>query len=342
MKIQQIAQMVGGQIVGDDAIDITGLGMLDNAKTGDIIFLDNKKYEEAAKSSSASAILTTQKIETDKTQVITVNPKLAFAKILAAFCPETNPAPGISPQASIGKNVQIEESASIGSFAVIGDGTKIGKNTVIHSGVSIGIDCKIGSSCIVFPNVTLYRKTELRNEVIIHAGAVIGSDGFGYILDEQGKHFKINQVGNVIIEDRVEVGANACIDRAAMGTTLVKEGTKIDNLVQIAHNCTVGEHSIIVSQAGIAGSSTLGKYNILAGQSGVSDNVTLGDKVTLAAQSGAFRNIESGEVYAGIPAVPAGKWRRYVNHLPKLNDYAHKIKELEKRLADIENKNNED
>ncbi len=341
MKIQQIAQMVGGQIVGDEALDITGLGMLDNAKTGDIIFLDKNKYEDAAKKSSASAILTIQKIETEKTQIITTNPKLAFAKILAAFCPEPNLASGISPQASIGKNVQIDESVSIGPFAAIGDGTKIGKNTVIHSGVAIGIDCKIGSSCIVFPNVTLYRKTELRNEVIIHAGAVIGADGFGYILDEQGKHFKINQVGNVIIEDRVEIGANACIDRAGMGSTLIKEGTKIDNLVQIAHNCTVGEHSIIVSQAGIAGSSTLGKYNVLAGQSGVADHVTLGDKVTLAAQSGAFRNIESGEVYAGIPAVPASKWRRYVTHLSKLTDYIHKIKKIEKRLTDIENKNNQ-
>jgi UDP-3-O-[3-hydroxymyristoyl] glucosamine N-acyltransferase len=342
MKIQQIAQMVGGQVVGDDALDITGLGVLDTAKIGDIIFLDKKKYEEAAKSSSASAILTTQKIETDKTQIIIANPKLAFAKILAAFCPEPKPASGISPQASIGKNVQIDESVSIGPFSVIGDGTKIGKNTAIHSGVSIGIDCKIGDSCTVFPNATLYRKTELRNEVIIHAGAVIGADGFGYILDEQGKHFKINQVGNVIIEDRVEVGANACIDRASMGSTLVKEGTKIDNLVQIAHNCTIGEHSIIVSQAGIAGSSTLGKYNVLAGQSGVADHITLGDKVTLAAQSGAFRNIKSGEVYAGVPAVPASKWRRYVTHLPKLTNYIQKIKELEKRLANIENKNNAD
>jgi UDP-3-O-[3-hydroxymyristoyl] glucosamine N-acyltransferase len=342
MKIQQIAQMVGGQIVGNDTLDITGLGTLDNAKTGDIIFLDKNKYEDAAKNSSASAILTTHKIETEKTQIITANPKLAFAKILAALCPESSPTSGINPQASIGKNVQIDESVSIGPFSVIGDGTKIGKNTVIHSGVAIGPDCKIGDSCIIFPNATLYRKTELRNEVIIHAGAVIGADGFGYILDEQGKHFKINQVGNVIIEERVEVGANACIDRASIGSTLIKEGTKIDNLVQIAHNCTIGEHSIIVSQAGIAGSCTLGKYNVLAGQSGVADHVNLGDKVTLAAQSGAFRSIKSGEVYAGVPAVPAGKWRRYVTHLPKLSDYARKIKELEKRLADIENKNNKD
>ncbi len=342
MKIQQIAQMVGGQIVGDEALEITGLGTLQSAKSGDIIFLDNKKYEEAAKNSSASAILTTQKIETDKTQIITANPKLAFAKTLAKFCPEPSPMPGIDSQASIGKNAQIDESAYIGPFAAIGDGAKIGKKSIIHSGVAIGPDCEIGESCIIFPNATLYRQTKLGNEVIIHAGAVIGADGFGYILDEQGKHFKINQIGNVVIEDRVEVGANACIDRASMGVTTIKEGTKIDNLVQIAHNCTIGEHSIIVSQVGIAGSCTLGKYNVLAGQVGLADHVTLGDKVTLAAQSGTFRNIESGETYAGSPAVPARTWTRYVSHLPKLTNYAHKIKELEKRLAEIEKRNGED
>jgi UDP-3-O-[3-hydroxymyristoyl] glucosamine N-acyltransferase len=342
MKIQQIAQMVGGQVVGDETLEITGLGMPENAKAGDIIFLDKRKYEEVAKNSSASAILTTKKIESDKTQIITANPKLAFAKVLAAFCPEPSFAPGIDPHASIGKNVQIDESVYVGPFSVIGDGTTIGKGTVIHSGVAIGSGCKIGESCIIFPNVTLYRQAELGDEVIIHAGAVIGADGFGYILDEQGKHFKINQVGKVIIENRVEVGANACIDRASMGTTLIKEGTKIDNLVQIAHNCTIGEHSIIVSQVGIAGSSTLGKYNVLAGQSGVADHVTLGDKVTLAAQSGAFRDIKSGEIYAGIPAGPAGKWRRFIMHLPKLPDYVKKIKALEKRLAEIEKKNSED
>ncbi len=342
MKIKQIAQMVGGQVAGDEALEITGLGMPENAKTGDIIFLDKKKYVEVAKSSSASAILTTQKIESDKTQIITANPKLAFAKVLAVLCPEPSLASGIDPQASIGKNVQIDESVYVGPFAVIGDGATIGKGTAIHSGVVIGSGCKIGESCIIFPNVTLYPQAKLGNEVIIHAGAVIGADGFGYILDEQGKHFKINQVGKVIIENRVEVGANACIDRASMGTTLIKEGTKIDNLAQIAHNVTIGEHSIIVAQVGIGGSCKIGKYTVLAGQVGVADHVTIGDKVTLAAQSGAFRDIESGAIHAGTPSSPAGKWRRYVTHLPNLADYVKRIKELEKRLAKIEKKDSDD
>ena len=342
MKIKQIAQIIDGQIVGDDTLEIIGLGTLQSSKPGDIIFLDNIKYEKTVKNSSASAILTSQKIEAEKTQILTNNPKLAFAKLLAKFFPTTTTNPGISSKAFIGKNVQIDESAYIAPFAVIGDKVKIGKNAIIHSGVVIGPNCKIGESCIIFPNVTLYRESELGNKVIIHAGAVIGADGFGYILDEEGKHFKINQIGKVMIEDCVEIGANVCIDRASMGVTLIREGTKIDNLVQIAHNCTIGEHSIIVSQVGIAGSCKLGKYNTLAGQSGIGDHVTLGDKVTLAAQSGTFRNIKSGETYAGFPAVPARTWRRYVSHFPKLTNYAHKIKELEKRLTKIEKRNNED
>ena len=342
MKTQQIAQIIGGQIIGDEALEITGLETLENAKDGDIIFLDQKKYEDAVKNSSASAILTTQKIETEKTQIITSNPKLAFAKILSVFHPELSPEPGIDSQASIGKNVQFDENVYVGPFAVIGDGAKIGKSTVIHSGVAVGSNCKIGESCVIFPNATLYRQTELQNEVIIHAGAVIGSDGFGYILDEKGKHYKINQIGNVILENRVEIGANTCIDRSSMGSTIIKEGTKIDNLVQIAHNCTIGEHCIIVSQVGIAGSCTLGKYNVLAGQAGIADHVTLGDKVTITAKSGTFRSLPTSAVYAGYPASPVNTWKRYITHLPKLPDYAHKIKELEKRLAEIEKKTSTD
>ncbi|MFQ5715475.1 MAG: UDP-3-O-(3-hydroxymyristoyl)glucosamine N-acyltransferase, partial [Nitrospinales bacterium] len=188
------------------------------------------------------------------------------------------------------------------------------------------------------PNVTLYPGVVVGKDVILHAGAVVGADGFGYAPDERGQHFKVNQIGKVVIEDHVEVGANACIDRASMGTTLIKKGVKIDNLVQIAHNCSIGEHSIIVSQSGMGGSCTLGHHVILAGQVGLADHVTLGDQVVLAARSGTFRDIESGQVHGGSPSVPLASWKKYVSLLPSLPELVRKIRELDRRLAAVEKK----
>ena len=177
------------------------------------------------------------------------------------------------------------------------------------------------------------------NHVILHDGVVVGADGFSYTADEQGRHVKINQIGNVVIKDNVEVGANSCIDRATMGTTLIKEGTKIDNLVQVAHNCIIGEHCILVAQVGIAGSCKIGHHVVLAGQAGLSDHVTVGDRATLAAKSAALRDIESNSVHGGIPALPLNIWKRSVTILPKLPDLARKIRDLESRLNNIEKKN---
>jgi UDP-3-O-[3-hydroxymyristoyl] glucosamine N-acyltransferase len=173
--------------------------------------------------------------------------------------------------------------------------------------------------------------------VILHAGVVIGADGFGYALDEKGAHYKINQIGRVVIEDDVEIGANSCVDRAALGTTCIKRGTKIDNLVQIAHNCIIGEHSILVAQVGLAGTCTLGHHVVLAGQVGIADHITLGDQVTVAAQTGVFRNIKKNSVYGGTPAISLVEWKKYVTALPKLPELVRKIRDLERQLKEIEN-----
>ena len=219
----------------------------------------------------------------------------------------------------------------------IGENVFIGNDVVLYPNVVIGNDCKIDDYCMLHPNVTLYRNTEMGRHVIVHAGTVIGADGFGYTLDEKGCHYKINQFGRVVIEDFVEIGANSCIDRAAMDTTLIKAGTKIDNLVQVAHNCTVGNHSILVAQVGLAGSCRLGHHVVLAGQVGLADHVTVGNQVTVTAKSGTFRDLENNAVVSGWPAVPTGTWKRYVATLPKLPDLARKVKELESRLREIEN-----
>jgi len=233
------------------------------------------------------------------------------------------------------------ERVALAPLVCVGDNVRIGDDVVVCSGAVIGDNCELGKRTLIHSNVTLYSNSIIGSHVTLHAGVVIGSDGFGYTVDEKGTHVKINQIGNVVIEDNVEVGANSCIDRAATGTTLIKKGTKIDNLVQVAHNCTIGENCILVAQVGIAGSCNLGRHVVLAGQAGLSDHVTVGDNVTLAAKSAALRDIKSNSIYGGIPAFPLNTWKRSVTILPKLPDLSRKVRDLENRLNDLE-KNNSD
>jgi len=337
MNLEEAAAHVGGEIRGDGSLAITGACSLEMARAGDITFLAHKKYLPALEKSQASAVLVENEIETDKAQVVVGKPALAFARLLTAFHPQARPKPGIDPRAVVGEGVKLGKDVSIAALAVVGQGAVLGDGVVLHPGAVVGEGCHIGHHSTLHPHVTLYAGTVLGNHVTLHAGVVVGADGFGYILDEQGRHFKIPQVGRVVIDDHVEVGANTCIDRAAFGDTRIKQGTKIDNLVQVAHNCTVGEHSILVAQVGLAGSCTLGHHVVLAGQVGLADHVTVGDQAILSAQSGTFRDIEAGGVCGGSPAVPLASWKKYVTVLPKLPELARKVRELEARLMAIEN-----
>lgn len=337
MKLEKIAELVGGKLKGDGSLEILGIRGIEQAGEGHITFLTKPKFLEVL-NPQTSAVLVKKAVDSSISQIIVASPELAFARLLREFHPEPRPAPGVHAQAVIGKNVKLGEQVTISAGVCIGDEVEIADNVLLYPGVVVGDQCRIGSHTTLYPNVTLYNGTELGKRVILHAGVVIGADGFGYTLDEKGAHYKINQIGRVVIEDDVEIGANSCVDRAAMGTTLIKKGTKIDNLVQVAHNCTVGEHSILVAQVGLAGSCNLGHHVVLAGQVGVADHVTIGDQVTLTAQSGTFRNIESNKVFGGHPAIPLGEWKKYVTVLPKLPDLARKVRDLEARLNEIENK----
>lgn len=336
MKLQEIADRLGGTVQGDGSLEITGINGMELAGPGQITFIAHKKFKEQLKNSKASAVIVQQAQETDKAQVIHPAPALAFAKLLAEFHPEPRPQPGIDDQAAIAEGVQLGKDVAIGPFVAIGRDVVIGHNTVLHSGVVVQEGCRIGNNATLFPNVTLYRNTVIGNHVILHAGVVIGADGFGYTPDEKGQHVKINQVGRVVIEDHVEVGANSCIDRATFGETVVREGTKIDNLVQIAHNCDIGQHSIIVAQVGMAGTCTLGHHVILAGQAGLADHVTLGDQVIVAAKAGVTKDLPEPGFYGGTPAVSAMTWKRYTTLLPKLPEISRNLQKLEKRLKAIE------
>jgi UDP-3-O-[3-hydroxymyristoyl] glucosamine N-acyltransferase len=336
MKLQEIAERLGGTVEGDGSLEITGVNGIELAEQGQITYLAEKKFKDKLNASNASAVIVQKTLETDKAQVIHPAPALAFAKLLAEFHPEPKPQPGIDDKAVIAEGVQFGKDVSIGPFVVIGKGSVIGDNTVLHPGVVVHEGCRIGNDATLFANVTVYRNTIIGNHVILHAGVVIGADGFGYTPDEKGRHVKINQVGRVVIKDHVEVGANTCIDRATFGETVVGEGTKIDNLVQIAHNCDIGPHSIIVSQVGMAGTCKLGHHSILAGQVGLADHVTIGDQVIVAAQAGVNKDLLEPGFYGGSPAISAMTWKRYSTLLPKLPDLSRKIQELEKRLNAIE------
>jgi len=243
----------------------------------------------------------------------------------------------VDPRAVIGPEVKLGDNVTVSALVSIGAGSVVGDESVLHPGVVVGEGCHSGHHVAIRPNVTLYAGTVIGNHVVLHAGAVVGADGFGYTLDEKGRHHKIPQVGRVVIDDHVEIGANTCIDRAALGVTRIREGVKIDNLVQVAHNCTGGAHSILVAQVGLAGSCTLGHHVVLAGQVGLADHVTIGDQAILSAQSGTFRDIEAGGVYGGSPGVPLAAWKKYVTVLPKLPEIAKKVRELDARLNAIEN-----
>ena len=337
MKLEQVASLVSGNLEGEGSIEINGVRGVHDAKEGDITFLMQNKYLDVLKKSKASAVFVVKPVEVSIPQIVVAKPELAFARLVKELHPEPRPQPGIHSSVVIGKKVVLGENVTLSAGVCIGDNVSIGNDVVLYPNVVIGNDCKVDDHCTLHPNVTLYRNTEMGRHVIVHAGTVIGADGFGYTLDEKGCHYKINQFGRVVIEDFVEIGANSCIDRAAMDTTLIKAGTKIDNLVQVAHNCTVGNHSILVAQVGLAGSCRLGHHVVLAGQVGLADHVTLGDQVTVTAKSGTFRDHEDNAVLSGWPAVPTGTWKRYIATLPKLPDLARKVKELESRLREIEN-----
>ncbi len=303
MKLQEIAERLGGFVEGDGSLEITGINGLELAEPGQITFLADKKFKGQLDACKASAVIVQKLMETDKAQVIHPAPALAFAKLLAEFHPVPRPQPGIDDKASIAEGVKLGKDVFIGPFVALGRDVVIGDNTVLHPGVVVHEGCRIGNNTTLFGNVTVGRDSVIGNHVVLHAGVVVGTDGFGYTPDEKGRHVKINQVGRVVIEDHVEVGSNTCIDRAAFGETVIREGVKIDNLVQIAHNCVIGPHSIIVAQTGLAGTCKLGHHVVLAGQVGLADHVTIGPQVVVAAQAGVSKDIVEPGFYGGYPAV---------------------------------------
>jgi UDP-3-O-[3-hydroxymyristoyl] glucosamine N-acyltransferase len=260
------------------------------------------------------------------------NPRVAFAKALELFFSEAQPAAGIHPSAVVAATAQVDPTAHIGPNCVIGEQVKIGARAVLLSGISVGHDSTLGDETKIFPNVTVYPRTHIGKRVRIHANSVIGSDGFGYVFDT-GAHRKVLQVGNTVIGDDVEIGAGVTIDRGALGATVIGKGTKIDNLVQVAHNVEIGEHCILCAQVGIAGSAKVGNYVVMAGQVGIAGHLKIGNQVTIGSKSGVMDNIPDGETWLGTPAMPDKQFKRIVIGMIRLPDLMKKIAMWEKKLT---------
>ncbi|MEY2410745.1 MAG: UDP-3-O-[3-hydroxymyristoyl] glucosamine N-acyltransferase [Verrucomicrobiota bacterium] len=328
-----IAAHVSGEVLGDRALPLAGFAPADTARAGDLTFAENEAWFLRAEQGAASAILVPGAFTSQRKTLIRVaNARVAFAKVLPLFFPDRKFAPGIHPSAVIAETAEVDPSAHIGPLCVVDERARIGPRCVLEAGNYVGCDCRLGDDTHLFPNVTLYANTQVGQRVRLHAGSVIGADGFGYVFD-QGRHLKVPQIGSVVLGDDVEIGANTTIDRGALGPTVIGTGTKIDNLVQIAHNVTMGDHCIVCGQTGISGSTKIGNFTTLAGQVGLAGHLNIGNQVTVAAQSGVMSDIPDGGKWLGAPAQPDREMKRIFIALQRLPELLRRVNDLEKRLG---------
>ena len=330
-----LARQLGGELKGPADLVITGIAAIDQAGPHDLSFITRPRFARLAEHSRAGAFLVSQEhAHIDRPLIIVPYSYLAYAKAATLFAPPLKRHPGVSPQAVVGRDVQMGEEVSIAPLAYLGDRVKLGRRVTISPGCYLGDDVAVGDDTLLHPNVTLLERCTVGARCIIHSGAVIGSDGFGFVPGSQG-HTKIPQLGAVVIEDDVEIGANCTIDRGALGDTRIGRGAKLDNLVHLAHNVAVGEYSFLVAQVGVAGSTKLGRGVALGGKVGVAGHIELGDGVQVGAQSGVNHSLRPGETVMGTPARPHQEWARYVAVLPKLPDMQRRLRRLEQLVQDL-------
>ena len=337
-RLAELAELVGGRVVGDPERAVETIRTLETAGPADLSFLTNPRYRAQAVASRAGALLVSPALAgaagPGRDLLVVDDPGFALARLLARLHPpaDVQRKAGVHPTAILEPGCAVDPTAHVGPYVVIGEGSRIGAGAAVHAFVAIGRGCTVGERAVLHSHAVLYDGTEVGTAAIVHAGVVLGADGFGYAT-HGGVHHKVPQVGRVVLEGEVEVGANSTIDRATLGETRIGEGTKVDNLVQVGHNVQVGRHSILCGQAGIAGSARLGDGVVLAGQSGVAGHIELGDRVQVAAKSAALTSVEAGKAVAGIPAVEIRKWRRQAVLLSRLEEMSRRLRALERRLG---------
>jgi UDP-3-O-[3-hydroxymyristoyl] glucosamine N-acyltransferase len=333
MTIDEIVRLVNGRLQGDGSREIHDVASIEGAGPDDLTFIDGARGLAKADSTRAGCILVPEGVSLPRSNTVVVpRPKLSFIRVATILRPKPAARPGIHPSAVVDPQAKLADDVCAGPQVVIERGVVVGPGTQLGAGVFLGEGVTVGSQCILYPRVTVYPGARIGHRVVLHAGVVVGSDGFGYVFAE-GQHHKFPQLGGVIIEDDVEIGTNSTVDRGSLGTTVIGMGTKIDNLVQVAHNVRIGRHCVIAAQTGISGSAVIGDYVVLGGQVGVGDNVRIEDNVTVGGQAGVSRgSLRKGLTYWGTPARPLPEFKKMYAHLSHLPSLAAKVKDLERRL----------
>jgi UDP-3-O-[3-hydroxymyristoyl] glucosamine N-acyltransferase len=336
VRLSELAERLGADLVGDANHEIRGVRPLDSAGEEHLSFLHNPKYVEDARSSQAGAVLVADaSLLPGKNLLVCPEPYLALARVLEIFFPVEAPAPGIHASAVVADDVEMGDGASIGPLVAVGAGAVIGAGSIIGPGCVLGRGTVIGEGSFLHPRVVVEDGCRIGNRCVIHSGSVIGSDGFGFATVD-GTHHKVPQVGIVVIDDDVELGANVCVDRAALGETRIGHGTKVDNLVQVAHNVEVGPDCLLVAQSGISGSTKLGHHTVMAGQAGCVGHITVGSGVVLSARAVATKDVPDGVTLSGHPGQPHREWLKTNANLKRLEGLRQQVKDLEARLAELE------
>jgi UDP-3-O-[3-hydroxymyristoyl] glucosamine N-acyltransferase len=342
VKLQELAGRLECTLEGDGNVEISGVAAIEDAGAGDLTFFTNPKYGAALRTTAASAVIAGPGVAGVPCAVLrSEQPYLTFARAVSLFADPWRPPAGVHPSALIGPGAAIAADASVGPFVVVGEGAMIGARTIVHSHVSIGRFAEIGDDCLLHAQVSVRERVRLGNRVVLQDGVVIGSDGYGFARDRDGTHRKIPQIGGVVIEDDVEIGANTTVDRPAVGETRISAGTKIDNLVQVAHGVHIGRNVLLAAQVGIAGSSVVEDQVTLAGQVGVAGHITVGKGTIATAQTGIPNSLEPGSFVSGYPAIANREWLKSAAIFRKLPEVRKLIADLERRVAELEGRRDE-
>jgi UDP-3-O-[3-hydroxymyristoyl] glucosamine N-acyltransferase len=337
LRLAELAQRIGCRLEGDGSIEITGVAGIEQAQPGQLTFIANPKYQAALATTRASAVILDERVPAPSCAVLRAPlPYVAFARALELFADIPRPLVGVDACSAMGRDVQCGRNVAIGPFVSIGNDVTIGDNTMIYSHVAIGAGTRIGRDCIIYSHVAIRERLTIGDRVILHSGVVLGSDGYGFARQPDGTHYKIPQNGTIVIEDDAELGANTCIDRPAVGETRIGAGTKIDNLVQVAHGVRVGNRVLFAAQSGIAGSTVIEDDVVFAGQVGVAGHITIGKGTVATAQTGIPNSTEPGSLVSGYPAIPNRDWLKSSVVFKKLPELRKLVQDLERRVGELE------
>ncbi len=335
MILRELAPRLGCTIRGDDAVEVFRVSGIDDAGPGDLTFVANHKYVPRLASTRASAVIVSPELSASLPSLVSGNPYLAYARAVAVLHPQTPPRPGVHPSAQVDATAALGPDVHVGALAVVGAGVRIGRGTIVHPHVVLYPGVEIGEDCVLHSGVQIRENCRLGHRVVVQNGAVIGGDGFGFAKDDAGRYQKIPQIGIVVIEDDVEIGALSAVDRAAMRETRIGRGTKLDNLVQVGHSVTIGSDTVLAGQVGIAGSTQIGDKVILAGQVGVAGHLKIGDRVVATAQTGIPSDVEAGAIVSGTPAIDNKAWLKASAVVSRLPALQRRLRELERLVEEL-------